>query len=190
MHTSLNRLAILALALALASCSIGAQAPKPAETPAQAAGTSGASPSGDLVASIAVSRASILQAINVRRAEASAPALLSNPSLDKLAALRAEDLATRAYLDHEDPSSGGVAVEGSLAALGYSGPASELLFAARDPLESVSERVIEAWFEDPMHKALLLEPTFRYCGIGMMGDGEYWKITLVMTVSLPEEVEP
>jgi uncharacterized protein YkwD len=57
-------------------------------------------------------------------------------------------------------------------------------------LDSVPERVIAAWFDDPMHKALLLERTFRSCGIGLMGDGESWIISLVLTASLLEEGGP
>ena len=188
MHTLFRRLAILIKAAILTSCSNGAQALQPAGIEGPAVEISDLLQSGDLEASIDTSTTSILQAINVRRAEAAAPALISHPVLDELASLRAADLTTRGYLTHEDPSSGDTIVEHSLAELNYSGPAGELLFAAQDPLDSVPEKVIAAWFDDPMHKALLLEPTFRYCGIGLMGDGESWKISLVLTVALPEEV--
>lgn len=146
--------------------------------------------SNDLNARIETSAASILHAINVERAEASVPALICQPDLIDVAAMRAADLAVRSYLSHEDPDSGEVEVEQALARMGYSGPAAELLFATRDALDQIPLTVTEAWFADPMHKALLLEPSFRYCGIGVMGDGDVWRITIVLTVAHPEEVSP
>jgi uncharacterized protein YkwD len=143
---------------------------------------------GDLSAQMMNTAESIQQAVNVKRAEAGAPSLISHPALVDLASERSTALAVDSYLAHEDPASGTVAVESALAEMNYSGPATELLFAAQDPLESVADRVIEAWFTDPMHKALLLEPSFRYCGIGLMGDGELWKISMILTTGLPPEV--
>jgi uncharacterized protein YkwD len=146
--------------------------------------------SDELGAKIMDSADAILQAVNVRRADAGVPSLISQPALVDVASARSTALAVGSYLAHEEPTSGNVAVESALAEMNYSGPAAELLFAAQDPLESVADRVIEAWFTDPMHKALLLEPSFRYCGIGLMGDGEFWKISLILTTGLPEEVGP
>jgi uncharacterized protein YkwD len=133
---------------------------------------------------------SILEAINTKRVEGGATALVSTPELSGLAFTRATDLAVRASMSHEEPGTGAVAAEVELALMGYAGPAAELLFATSDPINSVSERVIDAWFADPMHKALLLEPSFRYCGIGMMGDGDLWKVSLILTVNPLEEVGP
>jgi uncharacterized protein YkwD len=137
---------------------------------------------------IMTSTKSILQTINARRAEAGVAALISHPALVDLAFTRSTNLAIRSSLSHEDPTNGSIEVETSLSEMGYTGPASELIFAARDPIDTVPDRVLEAWFDDPMHKALLLEPTFRYCGIGMMGDGEWWKISMIIAVAPPEEV--
>lgn len=154
--------------------------------------TSGFSPqaTADLDFRVATTAESILQAINVQRAEQGVPALISQPVLVDLALSRSTDLAVRSYLGHEDPETGDVNIETALAQLGYSGPAAELVFASGHPLENVPERVATAWFRDPMHKALLLEPSFMYGGIGIMGDGESWKITMVLTVDLPQEALP
>ncbi len=144
----------------------------------------------DLAARILTGADAILQAINVLRAEAGVPALIIQPVLNEIASARATDLAVRSYLGHEDPDTGEVEVKTTLADIGYSGPAAELLLASQDLLDDVPASVTEAWFNDPMHKALLLEPSFRYCGIGMMGDGDVWMISMVLTVGLPEEVTP
>jgi uncharacterized protein YkwD len=141
----------------------------------------------DLDAAILTGAESILNAINVQRAEAGVSALVSQPTLVDLAFMRSTDMSVRSYTGHADPSSGENLPEIKLSEMGYAGPAAELVYATRDPLESVAGRVVEAWFDDPMHKALLLEPSFRYCGIGMMGDGEWWKIALILTVDIPEE---
>jgi uncharacterized protein YkwD len=139
---------------------------------------------------IMTTTASLQEAINSRRAEAGSPALISPPALSELAFKRATDLAVRASMSHEDPDTGSVEVETALAEMGYAGPAAELLYAAPDPLDTLPQRVIDTWFADPMHKALLLESSFRYCGIGMMGDGNLWKISLVLTVNPLEEALP
>lgn len=144
----------------------------------------------DLDSAILTSAESIFQAINVNRAEAGVPGLLSHATLVELAYFRSTDMAVRSYTSHEDPVTGEFILGEVLSEAGYSGPAAELVFAARDPLGSVPERVSEAWFDDPMHKALLLEPSFRFCGIGLMGDGDHWKVTLILAVSLPEEGTP
>jgi uncharacterized protein YkwD len=160
------------------------------ETPPGAGPPGGLQVSEDLVSRISTTTDSILQAINVQRAEQGVPALITQPILADLALSRSADMAARSYLEHADPETGEIKIEKSLAGIGYSGPAAELLFAAEHPLESVPQQVVTAWFEAPMHKALLLEPSFRYCGIGIMGDGGSWKIAMVLTVSSPEEVAP
>ena len=185
MKNHIKRVVILAtIALLAAACGdeIG-----PVERP-----TAGVSPQATegLDLRVATTAESILQAINVQRAEQGVPALISQPVLVDLALARSTDLAVRSYLGHADPETGDVKIESALAELGYSGPAAELIFASGHPLESVPERAATAWFRDPMHKALLLEPTFMYGGIGIMGDGESWKITMVLTVDLPQEALP
>lgn len=185
MKKRIKRLLILqAVVLLVAACGGGNEAPPVASLPG------GMQVSEDLTKQLSTTTDSILQAINVQRAKQGVPALISRPILADLALSRSTELAARSYLEHADPETGEIKIEKSLAELGYSGPAAELLFAAEHPLESVPEGVVTAWFEDPMHKALLLEPSFRYCGIGVMGDGGSWKIAMVLTVSLPEEVVP
>jgi uncharacterized protein YkwD len=141
----------------------------------------------DLDAAILDTAEAIVRAINVQRAEAGTPALIPEARLADIANLRSTDMTVRSYTGHDDPETGRTILEDLLAQTGYAGPSAELIYAARDPLDSVPDRVIEAWLNDPMHKALLLEPSFRYCGIGLQGDGMWWKLTLILTVDLPKE---
>lgn len=189
MKAYVHLLSALSIIILLApSCSRGLEISESRPAPGSVAVTADSVDPDDLSAQMMNTAESIQQAVNVKRAEAGAPSLISHPALVDLASERSTALAMGSYLAHEDPASGTVAVESALAKMNYSGPATELLFAAQDPLESVADRVIEAWFTDPMHKALLLEPSFRYCGIGLMGDGELWKISMILTTGLPPEV--
>lgn len=133
---------------------------------------------------------SILHAINLRRAEAGVPGLVSREDLAGFAKLRSMDMSARAYTGHEDPATGENLLELMLAEMGYSGPAAELVYSSRTPPENLPVRLTEAWFEDPMHKALLLEPSFRFCGIGIAGEGGEWKVAVILTIDLPEESNP
>lgn len=144
----------------------------------------------DLDAAIHMSAESILKAVNVERADAEAAGLISHMGLTELARSRSTDMSVRGYTGHEDPISGENLVTSLLAENGYRGPAAELVYTADDPLEGLSASVTDAWFSDPMHKALLLEPAFRFAGLGIMGDGSAWKVTLILAADVPEESLP
>jgi uncharacterized protein YkwD len=60
-----------------------------------------------------------------------------------------------------------------------------LVLATEDSLESVAQSTLHAWFSDPDHEAVLLSPIFRYAGLGLMGDGSRWIITLIAVEERP-----
>ncbi len=132
----------------------------------------------------------LLLAVNARRAESGALPLLANEVLTDLAFERATDMAVRGYLGHVDPLSGGNLLETRLDEQGFTGPAAELLYETQGPLQDAADRALEAWWQDPAHRTLLLEPAFRFAGVGLMGDGSEWRVVVILAVQAPETTQP
>jgi uncharacterized protein YkwD len=122
---------------------------------------------------------SILSGINVRRTAEGLSPLIVHETLKDVAFSRAEDMVARDYFSHADPGGGSIPARQLLTASGFSGRLAENLFATTGPLNDVSVKTLEAWFNSPMHRANLMDPSFRYTGLGLMGDGVWWKVTQV-----------
>ena len=137
-------------------------------------------PVGDLDAAISSTTDALLSAINIRRALEGWPPFVGQAALTEIANRRAIDMSVYAYLSHEDPETAEILVENMLIEMGYSGQVAELVYAANEPLDRLGEIAIEAWFNDPDTRSVLLSPGFRFIGIGMMGDGTTWKIVQVL----------
>lgn len=135
---------------------------------------------GDLDAAISSTTDALLSAINIRRALEGWPPLVHQAALHEIAKNRAIDMSARAYLSHEDPETAKTLVENMLIDGGYYGQVAELVYAAIEPLDLLSEMVIDDWFDDADTRAVLLSPVFHFIGIGLMGDGTTWKIVQVL----------
>jgi len=135
---------------------------------------------GDRDAAISSTTDALLSAINIRRALEGWPPLVRQAALTEIANNRANDMSVRAYLSHVDPETMENLVERMLLERGYHGQVAELVFAADEPFDSLSEIAIEAWFDDPDTRSILLSPGFHFIGIGVMFDGTTWKIVQVL----------
>jgi uncharacterized protein YkwD len=133
-----------------------------------------------LQAAISTSADTILNAINLRRTQAGLLPWLVEPTLVDYAYERSVDMAIRGYLDHIVPGEEQVQVIPALQDGDYYGQAAELVFATQDSLQNVASVTLAAWFDDPDHEALLMSPLFRYVGLGVMGDGSQWIVTLIL----------
>jgi uncharacterized protein YkwD len=122
---------------------------------------------------------SILSGINVRRTAEGLSPLIMHETLKNVAFSRAEDMVARDYFSHTDPDDGGIPARQLLTASDFSGRLAENLFATTGPLNDVAVKTLEAWFNSPIHRANLMDPSFRYTGLGLMGDGVWWKVTQV-----------
>jgi uncharacterized protein YkwD len=147
--------------------------------------TVGPTQTGDLDTAISSTTDALLSAINVRRALEGWPPLVHQIALTEIANKRAIDMAVHAYLSHEDPETGEILVERMLIDKGYHGRVAELVYAANEPLDRLSEITIDEWFDDPNTRSVLLNPGFHFIGIGMMGDGTTWKIVQVLSEYAP-----
>ncbi len=121
----------------------------------------------------------MLYELNRARAAAGRPPLEAHEGLMDLAFLRARDLVARDYMAHRDPETGVDLAWTLLTAAGYYGRLGENLFAATGPLESLPPIALQAWLDSPEHRANLLDPAFRLAGVGLMGDGTWWKVVVL-----------
>lgn len=125
----------------------------------------------------------VLQRTNAQRAVGAtcggqplppAPAVGPHPQLRAAARRHAGDMAQRDYFDHETPEGYGPMQRAQAA--GYMGHlvGENIAAGQRTPAE-----VVAAWLESPGHCVNLMEPRFRYLGVGFVVDsndryGEYW----------------
>lgn len=138
-----------------------------------------------LQAAISTSADAIINGINLRRAQDGLLPWVVEADLVNFAYERAVDMAVRGYLDHVEPGESQVLAETALHEQGFYGQAAELVFATQGALQDVASITLDAWFEDIDHRAVLLSPDFRYAGLGLMGDGTRWVVTLMLVEGRP-----
>ena len=123
--------------------------------------------------------------INEERRQAATASLAIDPALTDLAFVRSEDMIARDYFAHEDPLDGSVPAHLLLPAAGFGGMLSEILFATTAPLDDVPSAALDWWRNSDIHRRNLLEPRFHMVGIGLMGDGTWWKVTGLLAEAGP-----
>jgi uncharacterized protein YkwD len=147
---------------------------------------SGSSGSSDVLqAAISTSADALINGINLKRAQDGLLPWVVEPILVDFAHERAVDMAVQGYLDHVEPGESKVLVEAALHEQGFFGQAAELVFATEGALQEVASITLDAWFEDIDHRVVLLSPDFRYAGLGLMGDGTRWVVTLILVEGRP-----
>lgn len=127
----------------------------------------------------------IVRLINEERRQAATAALTIEPALTDLAFVRSEDMVARDYFAHEDPLDGSVPAHILLPVAGFGGMLSEIIFATTAPLEDVPTAALDWWRDSEVHRRNLLEPRFHLVGIGLMGDGTWWKVTGLLAEAGP-----
>ncbi|MEX0787543.1 MAG: CAP domain-containing protein [Anaerolineales bacterium] len=123
--------------------------------------------------------------INRARGQLGLAPLRSESTLSDLAFLRSEDMVARDYFFHQDPMDGSTPADLLLPALGYGGLLSEIIFATTAPLPEVPQAALTWWMDSDVHRRNLLETRFHEVGIGLMGDGTWWKVTGLLAESGP-----
>ena len=138
-----------------------------------------------LQTAISTSVDAIVNGINLRRTQQGLTPWVMDPALVDLAYERSVDMAVHDYLDHVAPGGAQVLAETGLGDRGFSGRGAELILGSDTLLEEVASTTLEIWFDDIDHRAILLSPDFRFAGVGMMGDGEQWIVTLICAQTRP-----
>jgi uncharacterized protein YkwD len=141
--------------------------------------------SGVLQETISRNADAILVGTNQQREHLDLYTLELDSTLVEMAYQRSIDMAVRGYVDHTSPEDNQVHLLEDLQADGFSGQVAELIFATRAPLEDVPEECLRVWFDDDDHTSILLSPVFHYAGVGLMGDGERWIVTVILVENRP-----
>ena len=123
----------------------------------------------------------LLADANLARAQARAPALRPHPALMRAARAYSRELARRGELDHFSRRSGRrTPLERIRAAGAAVGPWAENLARAERLPGDVPIFTVVGWLQSPRHRASLLDPRFRFTGIGVAPakDGSWYVVQL------------
>lgn len=127
----------------------------------------------------------IVAGINVRRALEGRSALIWREDLQEIARLRAGDMISRAYLSHQDPVSGAVIVELFLEEAGYAGRVAESALRVDASLSDLSDLALGTLLHDETQRAMLLDPAYRYIGVGLVEGVRGWMVVVALAEFSP-----
>lgn len=127
----------------------------------------------------------LLVGVNQRRLNAGLVPLKARAELTEIAQLRAEDMVVRDYFGHTDPASGDSLVEPLIRSAGFTGRVAENIYATNAVQDDLVDQILAGWFDSPSHRASLLDPELRYTGVGLAGDGTWWKVCQVFAQREP-----
>lgn len=127
----------------------------------------------------------IVKELNLERSRAGRPALQMDAEMVDLAFDRAEDLVRFAYFDHVEPSGMAVPAREAMVGAGYTGKLAEVLIAVFGPLEAAAPKALQGWWQSEAHRTVLMDPAFRYVGVGMASDQVWWKIVVLLAETEP-----
>ncbi len=128
---------------------------------------------------------SIAEAINRLRVATGVEPLVIDDGLTRIAFARSADMVVRGYLSHEDPLDGSNLPYRLLTDAGYGGLLGENVFASQADLEDLVDEAVDGWLRSPTHRATAMDPSFHFTGVGVLSDGEWWKVTQVFAGQLP-----
>lgn len=126
----------------------------------------------------------LVRANEVRVNRGLSPLHASTP-LTSVASLRAQDMVARGYFDHVDPRRGTVEADRLVRSLDVIGEIAELLYTSTDARPDLPQAAVGGWLDDEANMLTLLDPQLTHAGVGVMGDGTWWVVVLVMTEAAP-----
>jgi uncharacterized protein YkwD len=127
----------------------------------------------------------IAEAINRLRAATGVEPLVIDDGLTRIAFARSADMVVRGYLSHEDPLDGSNLPYRLLTDAGYGGLLGENVFASQANVEDLVDEAVDGWLRSPAHRETAMDPGFHFTGVGVLSDGEWWKVTQVFAGQLP-----
>lgn len=119
--------------------------------------------------------ADTLKLVNIERKKQGLPPLKSDPALGQLAVIKAQDLVSRGYFDHDSPHFGAPWDMATLFDYEYSSFGENI---ARN--FSTAQSVTDAWMASPTHRSNILKGSYTNCGIAIEPDqkGHYYWVQL------------
>jgi len=130
----------------------------------------------ELLASIAPEK--LVELTNVRRQEAEIDTLTADPTLEKAAELKAQDMAKKGYFAHTSPE--GIDPWHWFNEVGY-----DYIYAGENLAVNFREahQVDEAWMQSPTHRDNIINERFEEIGIAT-AEGEYKENEAIFVVQL------
>lgn len=108
----------------------------------------------------------VLDLVNAERAKAGLHALALSGALNKVAAFRSQDMATRNYFDHTDPDGHDPFYWLTTNGIRYMAAGENIAKGQDTPAE-----VMDSWMHSPGHRANILNADFGQLGVGLATDG-------------------
>jgi uncharacterized protein YkwD len=127
----------------------------------------------------------LVKGINLERGREGLGTLQLKTDLVDLAFSRARDLVSRGYFDHLDPLDGRLSAEQGLVQAGYAGKLGEVLVAVFGPAEALAPKALQAWWASDPHRQVLMDPEYRYIGVGLASDQVWWKVVVLLAEHAP-----
>ncbi len=179
------------VASALAACGphgpgLALRPSEPASTPPPAGLQAGPEAVDARRAILRPAAASLVERLNAERAALGLPSLEISDTLSDLAFARAEDMTARGFLASQDPATGQPLPLEPMLGAGFEGNLAEVLGSASPGVQDLGAITLAEWLASPTHRAVLLDPVYRYAGAGLMTDGHTWKVVLLLAERAPE----
>lgn len=111
----------------------------------------------------------IVELVNKERAKQGLKLLVPKADLNRVAQIKAEDMAKNNYFSHTSPTYGSPFDMMKKFGINYSYAGENIAMGYRTP-----ESVMEAWMNSPGHRKNILNPNFTEIGVGFTSDGYYW----------------
>ncbi len=127
----------------------------------------------------------ILSAVNVLRTREGRPPLTASGTLMVLAFARARGMSEGKYLGHEDPNGRSPTARRLLEEAGFQGPVGELVYGSRGSLDTLPADAGRAWQAGQANLEALMSADYHFAGVGVMGDGTWWKVSLLLAQAEP-----
>lgn len=106
----------------------------------------------------------VIKLVNEERAKVNIEPLQLDEELMKLSKLKAEDMSKNGYFDHTSPTYGSVGKMAKDNKIDFSTIGENIAQGY-----TTSEEVVAGWMNSPGHKANILNPDFKYIGVGITG---------------------
>ena len=111
----------------------------------------------------------VISLINDIRRENNLTELTADPTLCRIARIKAQDMHDGGYFDHTSPTYG-TPFEMMLAyGIRYQTAAENIAYGYKTP-----QAVVDGWMNSSGHRENILNPTFTKIGVGYVSDGNYW----------------
>ncbi|WP_031516427.1 CAP domain-containing protein [Desulfofalx alkaliphila] len=111
----------------------------------------------------------VVELVNRERANNGLSPLVAKSDLNRVAQVKAEDMAGNRYFSHTSPTYGSPFDMMRQFGINYTRAGENIAMGYRTP-----ESVMEGWMNSPGHRANILNPHFTEIGVGFAGNGNYW----------------